>query len=116
MQRFWANFWRIWDSIGHWLLSPRGSRLAVITLLGTQAGLLAYSATRHSPTHLEPAFLAAGISHWQFGRFELYRVNPPLVRMFTALPLLAEPTAFKDIQLLTVLLATFQPLFTSLQC
>jgi hypothetical protein len=64
-------------------------RIAVTLLLATQAGLLAYSATRHSPTHLEPAFLASGISHWQFGRFELYRVNPPLVRMVAALPVLA---------------------------
>lgn len=72
-----------------WLLSSFGSRIAVMTLLATQAGLLAYSATRHSPTFLEPAFLASGISHWQFGRFELYRVNPPLVRMVAALPVLA---------------------------
>ena len=62
---------------------------AVVGLLATHAGLLAYSATRHSPTMLEPAFLAAGLSHWQFGRFELYRVNPPLVRMVAALPVLA---------------------------
>ncbi len=57
-------------------------------LLITQASLLAYSATKHSPTYLEPAFLVSGISHWQFGRFELYRVNPPLARMVAALPLL----------------------------
>ena len=75
--------------MGTWLLSARGQTISVLVLLATQAGLLAYSATRHSPTHLEPAFLAAGISHWQFGRFELYRVNPPLVRMVAALPVLA---------------------------
>jgi len=38
---------------------------------------------------LEPALLAAGLSHWEFGRFEVYRVNPPLVRMVAALPVLA---------------------------
>ncbi len=70
-------------SIGHL------RRLAVGLLLVTQAGLLAYSATRHSPTHLEPAFLVSGISHWKLGRFELYRVNPPLVRMIAAIPVLA---------------------------
>ena len=75
--------------MGAWLLSARGQTISVLVLLATQAGLLAYSATRHSPTHLEPAFLAAGISHWQFGRFELYRVNPPLVRMGAALSVLA---------------------------
>ncbi|QDU39565.1 hypothetical protein Mal4_39100 [Maioricimonas rarisocia] len=63
--------------------------LAVILLLAAHAGLLAYSATRHSPTMLEPGFLAAGLSHWEFGRFELFRVNPPLVRMVAALPVLA---------------------------
>lgn len=63
--------------------------VAVVVLLGLQAGLLAYSATRHSPTMLEPAQLAAGISNWEFGRFELFRVNPPLVRMIAALPVLA---------------------------
>ncbi len=64
-------------------------RLAVPLLLLTQAGMLGYSATRHTPTHLEPAFLASGISHSQFERFELYRVNPPLARMVAALPVLA---------------------------
>ena len=58
-------------------------------LLTVQAGLLAYNAYMHSPTLNEPAHLAAGISHWQFGRFELYRVNPPLVRVVAALPVLA---------------------------
>lgn len=52
-------------------------------------GLLAWSAVRHSPTFNEPAHLAAGISHWQLGRFGLYRVNPPLVRLVAALPVLA---------------------------
>lgn len=62
---------------------------AIALLLATHAGLLAYSATRHSPTLLEPGFLVAGISHWKFRRFELFRVNPPLVRMVAALPVMA---------------------------
>ncbi|MFV0444805.1 MAG: hypothetical protein ACK5Q5_14630, partial [Planctomycetaceae bacterium] len=62
---------------------------AVVLLLAVHAGLLAYSATRHSPTMLEPALLASGLSHWEFGRFELYRVNPPLVRMVATLPVMA---------------------------
>lgn len=37
----------------------------------------------------EPAHLAAGIRHWQSGEFGLYCVNPPLVRMIAALPVLA---------------------------
>ncbi|OHB77279.1 MAG: hypothetical protein A2W31_13165, partial [Planctomycetes bacterium RBG_16_64_10] len=64
----------------HWLVAT--------AVLLVHAVLLAYSGYVHSPTLNEPAHLAAGISHWQFGRFELYRVNPPLVRMIAALPVL----------------------------
>lgn len=71
------------------MLSRRFGIVAVSSLLLVQAVLLAYSATRHSPTQLEPAFLASGISHWQFGRFELFRVNPPLVRIVAAIPAMA---------------------------
>lgn len=49
---------------------------------------LLVSATQHSPTYLEPAFLASGISHWYFCKFDLYRVNPPLPRMVAAIPAL----------------------------
>jgi len=69
--------------------SPRWVRGVLIALLTIHAGLLAWAATRHSPTSNEVCHLPAGISHWQFGRFELYRVNPPLVRMVAALPVLA---------------------------
>lgn len=62
---------------------------AVVSLLTIQAALLAWSATQHSPTILEPAQLAAGVSNWKFREFELFRVNPPLVRMIAALPVLA---------------------------
>lgn len=44
--------------------------------------LTAWCAARYSPTTDEPAHLAAGLAHWQFGRYEFYRVNPPLVRMW----------------------------------
>ena len=62
--------------------------IVVVTLLAIQASLLGYAAAVHSPTHLEPAFVASGISHWRTGGFELYRVNPPLPRMLATLPLL----------------------------
>jgi hypothetical protein len=58
-------------------------------LLAIQSGLLAWSAYIHSPVSDEIAGLPAGISHWRFGRFELTRANPPLVRMIAALPVLA---------------------------
>lgn len=71
-----------------WLHRPQGVRIALFTLLSVHTGLLAYSATRHGPTQLEPAFLASGISHWQLGRYDFYRVNPPLPRMIAAIPVL----------------------------
>lgn len=60
--------------------------LFVVTLLLIQTGMLAHSATVNSPTMLEPAFLVAGLSHWEHGDFVLYRVNPPLIRSLAALP------------------------------
>lgn len=70
-------------------------RLLVIVLLSVHALLLGWSAYRHSPTMDEPAHLAAGISHWRYGRFDLYSVNPPLVRMVAALPVLAADPVLK---------------------
>jgi len=68
---------------------PRAAGYTVVALLAVHTGLLGYSAYVHSPTLNEPGHLVAGLSHWKFGRFELYRVNPPLVRMVTALPVMA---------------------------
>lgn len=66
--------------------------VVAVCLLTIHVALLAWSGYRHSPTIDEPAHLAAGISHWQFGRMDLYSVNPPLVRMVAALPvMLAKP-------------------------
>jgi hypothetical protein len=61
-------------------------------LLTIHAGLLAYGAAVHSPCIDEVGHLAAGLSHWQLGRFDLYHVNPPLVRMVAVIPVLfAQP-------------------------
>lgn len=68
---------------------PRVAWRVVLGLLLMHTGLLMYSAYVHSPTLNEPGHLVAGLSHWKFGRFELYRVNPPLVRMVAALPVMA---------------------------
>ena len=69
-------------------LLRRRHRAILYGLLTVHATLLAYSALIHSPTPDEPAHVAAGLSHWRFGEFALYRVNPPLVRMVAAAPLL----------------------------
>lgn len=58
----------------------------LVSLLSLHAGLLAYSAGVHSATWDEVGHLVAGVSHWKFGRFELYSVNPPLVRGVATLP------------------------------
>ncbi|MBX3413346.1 MAG: glycosyltransferase family 39 protein [Pirellulales bacterium] len=64
-------------------------------MLAVHVALLAWSAYRHSPVNTEVGHLPAGISHWRFGRFDLYRVNPPLVRMVAALPVLyARPATY----------------------
>ena len=55
-------------------------------LFVAQTVLLGYSAWIHSPTWDEVGHLAAGISHWKFGRFDLFSVNPPLVRTIAAAP------------------------------
>jgi hypothetical protein len=65
-----------------WLL-PLG-----VGIVLTQACLLAYSTHVHSPTPDEVAYLPGGISHWHFGRFELVRANPPLVRTLAAIPVI----------------------------
>ena len=43
--------------------------IAVLTLLGTHAVLLAWSATKNSPTIDEVNHLPAGVSHLCLGRF-----------------------------------------------
>lgn len=58
-------------------------------ILAIHTILLGYSAYVHSPVVDEPAYMVAGLSHWKFGRYELYRVNPPLIRMAATLPVLA---------------------------
>jgi len=60
--------------------------LALFVLLGVQGILLGFSASQQSPTLNEPAHLLAGLSHWRFRSFELYRANPPLVRTLAAAP------------------------------
>jgi hypothetical protein len=62
--------------------------IAVCSILFVHVILLTYSAVIHSPTNGEIPALSAGLYHWQTGEFNLFRVNPPLVRMVAALPVL----------------------------
>ncbi len=83
------------QSAAHVSLRTKNGRLAAATLaaiLLVHTLLLAWSGYRHSPVSTEVPHLPAGISHWRFARFDLFRVNPPLVRMIAALPvMLADP-------------------------
>jgi 4-amino-4-deoxy-L-arabinose transferase-like glycosyltransferase len=62
----------------------RPSTLVIILL--AHGVLLAHSAWVHSPTHNEPGHLVGGLYFWEYGRFDVFRVNPPLVRITAALP------------------------------
>ncbi len=68
---------------------PRVAKQAVTVLLLIHTSLLAYSAHVHSPTLNEPGHLASGLGNWKYRKFDLYCVNPPLVRMTAALPVMA---------------------------
>lgn len=59
-------------------------RVLVVLVMAVPAGWLVDGARRMSPTDDETAHLPAGVSYWQFGRFDLYPVNPPLVKLVAA--------------------------------
>lgn len=61
-------------------------RLVAALLLAMHAALLAWMATRHSPVLDETGHLPAGLCIWEFGRTDIYPVNPPLVKAVAAFP------------------------------
>jgi hypothetical protein len=61
-----------------WCARRTPCRAFVLLLLLIHGFLLSYGALVNSPVTDEAAHLVAGISYWHFGRFDLYRVNPPL--------------------------------------
>jgi hypothetical protein len=71
------------------MMTSRGAIRAVnAALLLAHAGLLLSGAFQNFAVVDEAAHIPAGISHWRTGRFEAYRVNPPLARMLAVLPAL----------------------------
>ena len=64
-------------------------QLLIVSLLLVHTGLLAWIGLNISPVCDEVGHLPAGMYSWHFGRFDVYRVNPPLVRMTAALPVVA---------------------------
>lgn len=63
-------------------------KIALTSVLLTHVALLAWIGYCSSPAKDEVGHLPAGIYIWQMGRFDLYPVNPPLVRAISALPVL----------------------------
>ena len=61
------------------------ARHAAYVLVAVHAALLGGAALQ-SPTAMEVGHFPAGLSHWYFHRFDLYRVNPPLVRLVATFP------------------------------
>lgn len=55
-------------------------------LVSIQIALTSVAAWEYGPTVDEPAHLAAGLAVVRQGRFDLYPVNPPLVKAVAALP------------------------------
>ena len=62
--------------------------MAVIVALCARAVLLAWISYVNSPNSDEQGHLASGLIVLTRGRFDLYRVNPPLVRVVAAAPIL----------------------------
>lgn len=68
--------------------NPRGFWLVISILLLFQFCLGLYSAQKLSVTHDEYWHLPVGLLGWKTGRFDYDRLNPPLIRSWSALPLL----------------------------
>lgn len=58
-------------------------------LAAAHTALQAWLILANAPVLDEVAHLPAGISHWRSGNFDLYRVNPPLVRLLASGAVLA---------------------------
>ena len=68
---------------------PRSVTAAAVLLLAAFAVLCAHGLRRDSPTVDEFAHLPAGYWTLKTGRFDLFPLNPPLVKVLSALPVLA---------------------------
>lgn len=71
-------------ALSRWNLSHRRLRITILLL---HTLLLCGCAVRNSFSWTETGLLTAGIINHQHGRFDIFRVNPPLIRMWATLPL-----------------------------
>lgn len=70
-------------------ISNNAQRSIAGLLLVGYVGVLAWESACHAPKINEMGHLAAGLAVWELGRFDLYEVNPPLVKSVAALPAFA---------------------------
>ncbi len=75
-------------SIQNRLQTSKGFWSIIGTLLLFQFCLGLYSAQKLTVTHDEYWHLPVGLLFWETGRFDYDRLNPPLIRTWSALPLL----------------------------
>ena len=61
-------------------------RAFLITLLFTQASLLAYLSWSTSPNRTETGHIGAAVYLWHTGKLDVFHVNPPLVRAIAGAP------------------------------
>lgn len=71
-----------------WAKTLTFQALFVGAVLILHALLLGRIAVINAPMFDEIAHVPSGVTHWRFGNFDLYRVNPPLMRMIATVPLL----------------------------
>ncbi|MFN0054110.1 MAG: glycosyltransferase family 39 protein [Planctomycetales bacterium] len=70
------------------MANHRARRVCIGLLLALHAGLAIDAARRLTVTHDEYWHLPAGLLAWKTGRFDFDQLNPPLTRLWGALPLL----------------------------
>lgn len=69
-------------------IRPTSQSVILGTVLAIHGLLLGWISVSNAPVFDEIGHLPAGLAHWQLGNFDLYRVNPPLMRMIASVPLL----------------------------
>ena len=67
-------------------ITPIVQCILFVLVLLAYPGLIVFQAESNSPVVSEDAHLSSGAAQHEFSRFDLYRVNPPLVRHVAAYP------------------------------
>ncbi|MCI0347877.1 MAG: glycosyltransferase family 39 protein [Acidobacteriales bacterium] len=67
-----------------------------VVLLAIYALLVVQMARQQVVTVDEGGHIIAGVAQWQYGAFDIYGVNPPLIRLLTALPIIASNPKLDD--------------------